>query len=306
MPGTVVSFTKWASCTVLVGVLTLAIVGCGHKTKPAAAQDNGSPAVDDEHAGKSDGSGTSATTVAGHVPAAFCQSFEEATRDDRPKENDELPKRTLAGKSVGVLYEDVRMNWDNVKLVSKAGRVLVYPVTIQTDIGDIDLELHPEWAPNHVRSFLALVRVGYYEGLTFDRRIEQESSNPKIPTLQMIEAGCPLGLGVEQMGSIGYWLKAEFNEDVKHEEGTIGAWHGADSDTAACRFYICLSNAPTMDGRFTAFAKITKGIGVARSIFNRPYRISDDDEYGCHRFDAPPLIQKVIVHDPVEGVAVEK
>ncbi len=241
------------------------------------------------------------------MPARFQQSFEEATRDDRPEECDSLPKQTLAGKSVGVLYEDVRMKWDDVKLVSKSGHVLVYPVTIETDIGDIDLELHPEWAPNHVRSFLALVRVGYYQGLSFDRRIEQESSTPsEIPNLQMVEAGCPLGLGLQQMGSIGYWLKAEFNEDIHHEEGTIGAWHGADPDTAACRFYICLSKAPTMDGRFTAFAKVTKGIGVAKAIFNRPYRISDDDEYGCHRFDAPPLIRKVTVHDPVEGEAVEK
>jgi peptidyl-prolyl cis-trans isomerase B (cyclophilin B) len=306
MPGTVVSLKTWASCAVLLGAVALASVGCGHKAKPAAAEDNGNPASGSENTGKTDGSGTSATTVAGHVPARFRQSFEEATRDDRPEECDQLPKQTLAGKSVGVLYEEVRMDWDNVKLVSRAGHVLVYPVTIETDLGDIDLELHPEWAPNHVRSFLALVRVGYYEGLTFDRRIEQESAREDIPNIRMVEAGCPLGLGIQQNGSIGYWLKSEFNEDVKHEEGTIGAWHGADPDTAACRFYICLSPAPTLDGRFTAFGKVTKGIGVAKAIFSRPYRISDDDEYGCHRFDAAPVIHKVVVHEPVEGVPAER
>ena len=59
---------------------------------------------------------------------------------------------TLSGKSVGVLYEEVRLDWDKLNLVSQSGKVLIYPVTLQTKLGDIVLELHPEWAPNHVRS----------------------------------------------------------------------------------------------------------------------------------------------------------
>jgi peptidyl-prolyl cis-trans isomerase B (cyclophilin B) len=294
----------------LLLVFAAGAVGCGTKANAPVYQENSSASsaasASLETASTVEGSekaGKTAASAASATPARFRQSFEDATRVDRPEECDTLPKQTLAGKSVGVLYEEVRMDWNGVKLVSESGRVLVYPVTLQTSLGDIELELHPEWAPNHVRSFLALARVGYYDGLTFDRRIEQESANEEIPTIKMIEGGCPLGLGVHELGSIGYWLKAELNPEIKHEEGIVGAWHGEDPDTAGCRFYICLSKAPTLDGRFTAFAKVERGMEAARRIFNQPFRMTDEDEDGCHHFEEAPVIRRVIVHKPVEGTA---
>jgi cyclophilin family peptidyl-prolyl cis-trans isomerase len=297
-------------CTIrrwLLLVIAASVVGCGKKVKEPVYEDNAGSAASASFAGssKSDGSTEASDAADASVPAKFRQKFEEATREDRPEECDKLPTRTLAGKSVGVLYEQVRTDWNAVKLVSAAGKLLVYPVTIQTKYGDIELEFHPEWAPNHVRSFLALAKAGYYDGLTFDRRIEQVSAREEIPTLKMIEAGCPLGLGNHELGSIGYWLKAELNRDLHHEEGIMGAWHGEDPDTAGCRFYICLSNAPTLDGRFTAFAKVVRGQEIVKQIYAQPFRMREEDEEGCHRFEDPPVISKVIVHEPVEGAAAE-
>ena len=286
-------------CTVVAGML-----GCGGKATTPVYEDNAGTSASSGAGGNVDSSAKASEAASAAAPAKFRQSFDEATREDRPYENDMLPRQTLTGRSVGVLYEEVRMDWDGVKLVSNAGKVLVYPVTVHTIYGDIELELHPEWAPNHVRSFVALARVGYYDGLTFDRRIEQESAREEIPSLKMVEAGCPMGMGAHDLGSIGYWLKAEVNPDIKHDEGIIGAWHGEDPDTAACRFYICLSKAPTLDGRFTTFAKVVHGMEVVRRIYTQPFKVHDDDEEGCHRFQEPPVISKVVVHEPVEGGSV--
>jgi peptidyl-prolyl cis-trans isomerase B (cyclophilin B) len=280
-------------------VLAAGTLGCGGKSHSGGdCSDASSASASRESPGAAVGSGKPASSDSSPL-ARYRQSFQEATREDVPADCEKPPLQTSAGKSVGVLYEKVRKTWDDIKLVSDDGKLLIYRVTFDTDQGEIEIELHPDWAPNHVRSFLALAKVGYYDGLAFDRRIQQISETPQIPTLNMVEAGCPMGLGMQEYGSIGYWLKAEFDPKLKHEEGTVGAWHSMDPDTAACRFYVCLSDAPTLDGRFTIFGKVSGGLDAARKMFNQPHRISDDDEEGCHRFDKPPVIRKVVVHPPV-------
>ena len=78
----------------------------------------------------------------------------------------------------------------------------------------------------------------------------------------MIEAGGPLGAGdPEDHDSIGYWLKPETDAKVVHEEGSVGAVHGEEPDSAACKFYIILSKAPAdpAGGSYTVFGKVTRG-----------------------------------------------
>src|SRR5262249_37981952 len=99
-------------------------------------------------------------------------------------------------------------------------------------------------------------------------------------------------------GSIGYWLKPEFNPELKHEEGTVGACRGEEEDTAACRFYINLGKAPTLDGHYTVFGKVTRGLEVARIIFKQPVRADEEDEEGYHRPEKPVVIRKVVIPPP--------
>ena len=50
-----------------------------------------------------------------------------------------------------------------------SGKRLDYRAVLNTDAGAITIALQPELAPNHVRSFVALARAGYYDGLVFER-----------------------------------------------------------------------------------------------------------------------------------------
>src|SRR5262249_47435071 len=93
-------------------------------------------------------------------------------------------------------------------------------------------------------------------------------------------------------GSIGYWLKPELCDKVIHEEGTVGAWHAEEVETAACKFYITLSKAPWMDGNWTVFGKVTQGLDVARKILEGPVR--RDDEFR-DRPQHPVVIRSVTI-----------
>ena len=136
--------------------------------------------------------------------------------------------------------------------------------------------LRPDLAPNHVRNFVALALVHYYDGLVFERTVHGRSEEEPATEIEIIEGGCPLGTGDLGYGSIGYWLKSEFSKEP-FEAGTVAACHSEEPDSAACRFFVTLNKAPFLDGNFTVFGKVSSGLDVARRIFTLPVR--NDPEY---------------------------
>jgi peptidyl-prolyl cis-trans isomerase B (cyclophilin B) len=231
--------------------------------------------------------GAGAQTVVAANPHA---AFTEATVQD-PPEGQWLPDSgvTKTGKSIGKLYEAVVAEWEKVRFVTPEGKKLAYTATITTDLGAITIELWPDIAPNHVRNFVALARAGYYDGLAFDRGVKRTEDTGGL--FECLEGGCPLGTGEANFGSIGYWLRPEFNALATHEPGTIGAWHGEEVETAACKFYINLSKAEWMDGSFTLFGKVSQGLDVARAVHRRPVR---DDGFNDRPVE-PVLIRRVAI-----------
>lgn len=225
------------------------------------------------------------------------RSFLEATRK-LPPPDQRPPDRTLTGKSIGKLYGEVVRLWDSIRFTAADGTRIAYTATLETDLGDIDIALDADLAPNHVRNFIALAKVGYYDGLVFDRIDEDEAETEDGKTIRYegLQAGCPLGEGDPLKNSIGYWLNPEFDPQAHHEEGTVGFCHGRERDTAACKFYITLCKAPYLDGNYTVIGKVTRGLAVARTIFMRPTIIEEEDG-GSHRPEKPVIIRKVTIHE---------
>jgi peptidyl-prolyl cis-trans isomerase B (cyclophilin B) len=60
-------------------------------------------------------------------------------------------------------------------------------------------------------------------------------------------------------------LQPEFS-DVKHIKGTLSMARGDAPDSASTSFFICLSDAPSLDGKYTAFGKVIDGIEVVDKI----------------------------------------
>lgn len=132
---------------------------------------------------------------------------------------------------------DVEKAQNDIDLAKKT-----YTVELTTNKGPIRLGFFPDKAPGHVKNFLALAKIGFYDGLTFHRVIEGF----------MIQGGCPLGSGT---GSGGYQIKAEFN-NTKHVAGVLSMARSSDPNSAGSQFFICLEPYPSLDGQYTAFGKV--------------------------------------------------
>lgn len=131
-------------------------------------------------------------------------------------------------------------------------------VVIETTMGDIVVELFPEVAPNHVGSFINLIEKGFYDSLTFHRAIEGK----------LIQGGDPNGDGT---GKADYVLQAEIS-NLRHLPGTLAMARGHDRNSASSQFYICLTQLPSLDGRYTIFGQVVEGLDVARKIGEVPVK----------------------------------
>jgi len=125
-------------------------------------------------------------------------------------------------------------------------------IKIETEHGDILIELYADTAPNTVANFKALAGKGFYDGLVFHR---------VIPGF-MAQGGDPDGRGT---GGPGYKVKAEFNER-KHVRGTLAMARSSDPDSAGSQFYICYGDTPHLDGQYTIFGQVVEGMDAVDAI----------------------------------------
>jgi peptidyl-prolyl cis-trans isomerase B (cyclophilin B) len=274
-------------------VLAVAFVGCSGESNVPAPE---------KPAAKVDGAAPGKTVAAQTVSRQRLQKpFKQAVLLDPPDGQLRPPDRTAGGKNVAQIFEAVagKANegglWDQVDFFDAQGRRLKHTAILKTDLGDIHIELLPEAAPHHVTSFIALARAGYYDGLPFHASQRAETGgNP----LAYLESGCPKGTGERGYGSVGYWLEPEIDRELVHGVGTVGAWHFSDeSDTDAGRFYITLHPAPWMDGDYTIFGKVTRGLDVADTINKRPVF----DEVPFDRPKEPVVIRQVTIQSAPGG-----
>ena len=122
---------------------------------------------------------------------------------------------------------------------------------IKTSRGNIEIEIYGDDATQTAATFIKLAQSGRYDGRTFHR---------VVPNF-VIQGGCPRGDG---WGDDGYTIRAEVNTH-HYERGCIGI---ADSgkDTGGCQFFITHSQQPHLDGRYTVFGRVTKGMDVVDQI----------------------------------------
>ena len=130
---------------------------------------------------------------------------------------------------------------------------------LKLSYGDVEIELYPEKAPNHVKRFKELSNSGKYDGVVFHRVIDGfmaqtgdvKFGNSSKPSFNLSLAGT----GGSELPN----LKAEFN-DVAHIRGTLSAARSADPDSANSQFFICFESAPHLDRQYSAFGKVIKGM----------------------------------------------
>jgi peptidyl-prolyl cis-trans isomerase B (cyclophilin B) len=141
---------------------------------------------------------------------------------------------------------------------------------IKTKFGEIHFKFYFDVAPNHVQNFIKLAKSGFYDGTIFHR---------VIPGF-MIQGGDPNtknSLRKETYGAGGpkdekgnpIWLKAEFS-DTPHKRGIVSMARANEPDTAGSQFFIVVEPSHFLDGKYTAFGEVVKGLGVADKIVSLP------------------------------------
>ncbi|OGW27697.1 MAG: peptidylprolyl isomerase [Nitrospinae bacterium RIFCSPLOWO2_12_FULL_47_7] len=130
---------------------------------------------------------------------------------------------------------------------------------IDTSMGVIELKFFDNKSPGHVKNFKDLATKGFYNGTIFHR---------VIPGF-MIQGGDPNTKSEDRsnhgMGGPGHTIKAEFN-DVPHKRGIVSMARSNDPNSAGSQFFIVVKDSNFLDGQYTVFGEVTKGMDVVDKI----------------------------------------
>jgi peptidylprolyl isomerase len=146
--------------------------------------------------------------------------------------------------------------------------------TLYMDLKDgrVVIELRPDLAPKTVARMKELARRHFFDGIVFHRVIGGF----------MAQTGDPTGTGY---GGSGKNLPAEFS-NAHHLRGTVSMARAQDPDSADSQFFICLAPAPQLDGQYTIWGQVVRGMEFVDNI-----KRGDNDPNGMV---SPP--QDKIIH----------
>ncbi len=131
-------------------------------------------------------------------------------------------------------------------------------VVLQTNQGDIELELYPKVAPKAVKNFIELSKKGYYNNLIFHRVIKGF----------MIQGGDPTGTGRGGESIYGGVFDNEYAPNVVFDKPGILAMANAGANTNGSQFFITVAPTPWLNGGYTIFGRVIKGMDVVHKIEN--------------------------------------
>jgi peptidyl-prolyl cis-trans isomerase A (cyclophilin A) len=149
-------------------------------------------------------------------------------------------------------------------------------VRIETDQGDIEVELDAAKAPATVAIFLKYVDGQFYDGGRFHRTVTPDNQPANKVKIEVIQAGIQTARMKDEFAPI----RLERTRDTKlaHQDGTISMARDGP-DTATSDFFICIGDQPELDfgGKrnpdgqgFAAFGRVVKGMDVVKKIQKSP------------------------------------
>jgi peptidyl-prolyl cis-trans isomerase B (cyclophilin B) len=168
---------------------------------------------------------------------------------DTPKKANQRPPETSAIP---------REPFDGAPLEKMAGQC----VTLDTEAGAIVIEIIPEVAPESVRNFLNLAATGTLDTTTFSRTV-------KDFVIQGGNLFTSEKWGLELSRRMARKLPDE-PSDVKHVRGIVSMARPNEANSATTHFFILVGDGHFLDGKFSAFGRVARGIEVADAINHAP------------------------------------
>jgi peptidyl-prolyl cis-trans isomerase A (cyclophilin A) len=149
-------------------------------------------------------------------------------------------------------------------------------VVIQTDLGEIELEIDTAHAPSTAANFLKYVDAGLYGGGLFHRTVRPDNQREKPVKIAVIQGAANASRKSEYLPPIA--LERTNKTGLAHKDGTVSMAR-AGVDTATDEFFICVGDQPELDfgGKrnpdgqgFAAFGRVVRGMDVVRRIQESP------------------------------------
>lgn len=135
-------------------------------------------------------------------------------------------------------------------------------VKLETETGNIELEMFPESAPETVRNFLNLTAIGFFDTTTFSR---------VVPNF-VIQGGnffTRIQKPDEMFPRARRKIKDEPNL-IRHERGIVSMARGDEPNTASTNFFILVGDGPHLDNKFAAFGRVFSGMETVDAINKMP------------------------------------
>ncbi|MGC8877785.1 MAG: peptidylprolyl isomerase [Anaerolineae bacterium] len=142
-----------------------------------------------------------------------------------------------------------------------------YQATIQTEKGDIVVELFADRTPLTVNNFVYLAQHGWYDNTTFHR---------VIPGF-VAQGGDPTATG---SGMPGYRCSDEITPQLRFDEAGMVGMANSGPNTNGAQFFITLDAQPALNGRYPVFGRVVSGIDVVKSLSERDPQKASPDQPG--------------------------
>jgi peptidyl-prolyl cis-trans isomerase B (cyclophilin B) len=135
---------------------------------------------------------------------------------------------------------------------------------VNTTAGGFVIDLRPDLAPNHVGYFIKLARTGAYKGTTFHRVIKHG----------IIQGGDPLTRDpakAKLYGTGGLGVLAPELSGEAHTRGAVSAVLQPNKPASGgAQFFVCVTDQPSLTGKYTIFGKVSEGMDVVQKISEVP------------------------------------
>jgi len=131
-----------------------------------------------------------------------------------------------------------------------------YFATLKTAKGDIVIHLFADQAPNTVNNFVFLARKGWYDNITFHR---------VVPGF-VAQTGDPSGTG---QGNPGYFIPDEIASSLQYDRPGVVGMFNAGAGTNGSQFFITYVASAKLNGKYTVFGEVVKGIDVLNHLTPR-------------------------------------
>ncbi len=178
----------------------------------------------------------------------FAQEQETETQKQPAKKTNQRPTESTQSKEP----------FDNATVKEMAATC----VKLETENGDIELEMFPESAPETVRNFLNLTAIGFYDTTVFSRIVPN-----------FVVQGGNFSTRLQKPRELYERSRKTIKDEpslIKHERGMVSMARSDEPNSASTHFFILVSDAKHLDGTFSAFAKVIKGLEIADEMNKMP------------------------------------